>query len=215
MAGQRSDLKQKAYEYIKEKIVKCEWMPEEDISEDMLVNEMGVSRTPIREALQRLENEKLVNIYPRKGVFVSSISVGIINSVFQVREIVEPQVLGKVIDRLPEEWLLNMRKRFLQSLSGAEGAWHNINIDREFHSYIIKSSNNVYLIQLMESIFAQDERIRILSWKFVKKADVTNGEHLEIIDALLERDISKAEACMRNHIVNARNSAISLEHHIK
>lgn len=206
-------LKQKAYEFIREKIIACEFMPEQDISEDYLVQEMGISRTPVREALLRLENEKLVSIYPRKGIIVSSISINTINSVFQVREIIEPQVLRRVAGRLTLEWLQEMKERFSVEQQIDETLKYQINSDRNFHSHLIRASNNTYLIQLMDNIFAQDERIRVLAWKNSNRLDTTKAEHLGIINAIIEGDMELAEKQLLNHILSAKNAAMNLDLH--
>lgn len=203
-------LKQKAYDFIKEKIVRCEYLPEADISEDLLVSEMGISRTPIREALIKLENENLVNIYPRKGIFVASISVKVINDVFQIREIVEPQVLKLVINNLNLQWLKDIRIR-IQNGAGDSGVQRYYEeLDRDFHSYLVNSCSNVYLTQLMDNIFAHNQRIRTLSFKYSNRREITKNEHIEIIDALLDKDIEKAQSSMKTHLMNAKTAAFNL-----
>ncbi len=208
---EKGGLTQKAYEHIKEKIIKCELLPEVDISEEDIIREIGISRTPIREALIRLEHEKLVNIFPRKGIFVSSITLNSINEIFQVREVIEPQILRLVCDILPQYWLEDIKKRLMVQPEEQEALSYFVDIDKEFHSYIIEVFKNSYLIQLMNNIFEQNQRLRILTYKkVVDRLNMSNKEHIEIIDALLEKNIDKAESCIRKHIVNARNAALNL-----
>ena len=78
-------LKQLAYNSIKEKILKCEYMPNSFLNEDLLCEEFKVSRTPIRDALSRLEQEHLIKILPKKGFFVAPLSIGEINLTFETR----------------------------------------------------------------------------------------------------------------------------------
>ena len=81
----KESLKLQAYNTIKDKIIRCEYAPNELISEEALREELGVSRTPIRDALSRLEQEGLLTILPKKGIMVSGLSLGEINGIFENR----------------------------------------------------------------------------------------------------------------------------------
>ena len=209
MKIEKTDLKRKAYDFIKEKIVKCELMPGEDISEDYIIQEIGISRTPIREALIRLEQENLVRIFPRKGIFVSNMSARNIIDVFQVREIVEPQVIHIVADKLSLEWLKDIRKKFAQD-NKQKDFWDNVNIDKEFHSYLISACDNMYLKQLMDNIYTHNQRMRVLSFRMTERSADSNKEHIGIIDALIKRNVPDAEEKLRNHIQNAKMAALNI-----
>lgn len=204
-------LTQKAYEKIKEKIVKCEYMPEKDISEDELIRENGISRTPIREALLRLEQEKLIRIIPRKAIFVSDISLNTINEVFEARAFVEPRILRLIGANISRDWLQKMRRRFLEKPKEEDELWYHINLDKEFHSYLFDSFGNSYLIQLMNTVFDQNQRLRILSFKTTTNRFASSDtEHIEIIDKLLAGDIDGAEECMKRHIQNSKSVALNI-----
>ena len=89
----KETLSEQAYRVIKEKIVYCEWKFGEEIDQRMLAKELGFnSITPVREALILLQNEKLVNIIPRKGMLVSDVSISDVLENYQLREIIEPTV---------------------------------------------------------------------------------------------------------------------------
>ena len=90
--GSPRNLKEKAYIHLKEKIIKCEYPPGMALSERDLMETLGVSRTPIREAINLLEQENLIKIYPRRGMFVENITVKDIQDIFTVRKTVEPLV---------------------------------------------------------------------------------------------------------------------------
>ena len=82
---EKKSLKQQAYDEIKRKIVTCEYAPNTLLNEELLREELHVSRTPIRDALSRLEQKGLITILPKKGIMVSSLSINDINMVFEVR----------------------------------------------------------------------------------------------------------------------------------
>ena len=103
-----------AYEYIKGKIISGEYPPLSDISEDTLQKELEVSRTPVREAILRLEKEDLVHVYPRKGTIVSAITLDLIEDVYGVRELIEPAMVLSSMHQLDREWLAGVREKILK-----------------------------------------------------------------------------------------------------
>lgn len=206
-------LKERAYRLIKDKIVTCEMMPGVDISEEELAKELGSSRTPIREAILRLEQEKFVTVYPRKGCIVSYITNRDIHEVFQIREIIEPQAAKIVCGNISEEKLIDFKERFGQI--GLEGNLINdtefFELDIEFHKYIVNSTNNRFLIEFMNKIFNQDYRIRVLATRLHEYEKKRNRpEHLEIIDAFMKRDEKELEQSILRHIKNAYRAALKI-----
>ena len=110
-----------AYEYIKGKIISGEYPPLSDISEDTLQKELEVSRTPVREAILRLEKEDLVHVYPRKGTIVSAITLDLIEDVYGVRELIEPAMVLSSMHQLDREWLTGVREKILNPPKDLEG----------------------------------------------------------------------------------------------
>ena len=98
---EKKSLKQQAYDEIKRKIVTCEYAPNTLLNEELLREELHVSRTPIRDALSRLEQKGLITILPKKGIMVSSLSINDINMVFEVRMMYEPYALLHYGSRIP------------------------------------------------------------------------------------------------------------------
>ncbi|MDR3200362.1 MAG: GntR family transcriptional regulator [Spirochaetales bacterium] len=204
-------LQEKVYTLIKEEIVNCEMAPGSVISEDVLVEKFGTSRTPIREALLRLQRERLVEIFPRQGTFVSQISLKDIYEIYQLRLIIEPQVVKISCHSLDPEVLLKFRDFFLK-LDSTECPYNEwFRQDRELHSYIVDASGNRHLQQMYATIMDQNLRMRILAGKIPSRMRETNHEHLAILDALLAKDDSKAEEVMASHILSSRNGALRLE----
>ena len=98
-----TSLKDKAYTIIKERILSGFYEPNTMLNEVALSDELGISRTPIREALNDLEHEMLVNVLPKKGTQVSEINFDVVRDIFQVRMLIEPYILrqfGPLIDKL-------------------------------------------------------------------------------------------------------------------
>ena len=200
-----------AYSEIKHKIIHWELAPLSDISEDALQKELDISRTPIREAIKRLEQEGFVYIYPRKGTIVSEITSNLIKSVFEIREVNEPYIFKKNIDKIPRQWLIEMKNIFLKApknLDCNKIKRYYIDLDRNLHTTVIKSSDNVFLVNMLMIIYDHDQRIRINISTNDLNYENTIQEHIDIIDAMLLRDIDKVEKIVTKHIRQAKDTAI-------
>ena len=123
-----NNLKIKAYNYIKNKIISGVYPPNQKIEESEISNELNFSRTPIREAINTLKDEGWITIIPRKGIFVSEISLKDINDIFQVRETIEPIILRLAFENL-NNIFLKFEKILLQKVQkyiSGEGNWLEI-----------------------------------------------------------------------------------------
>lgn len=203
--NKKENYKEKAYRIIKDKIIKCQVGPGDILDEKRLVEEIGASRTPIREALNKIEQENLIRIIPKRGIFVSEITPKDVNDLFQVREEIDPFTTRIATPLLPESELLKFRELFtnLEKLPDMEV----FDIDNRFHSFIIAECNNRYLSQMMDSIYAQNQRIRVLSAKLNNRLNTSKYEHLSIIAHLLDRDADGAAEEMKKHVISSREAS--------
>jgi DNA-binding GntR family transcriptional regulator len=201
--GNKIDLKEKAYRYIKDKIISGEFKSGMDIDEKELQNILGISRTPVREALFKLENDNLVDIYPRKGIFVTSITPKLIKNVFQIRLIVEPQVLRIVAPVTDKKYLEELKGRFMnnpENLKDKDLTDYYVGLDKEFHSYLNDLCENIYLTKMMDNILEQNERLRHQTYDVMERDKETTEEHLKIIEYLIQGDYDKAEKELVEHL---------------
>lgn len=202
----KESLKERAYRIIKTKIVNCEYAPASFLNELSLMAEIGASRTPIREAMSKLEIEHLVKIVPKKGVIVSNIALSEINEVYQVRELVEPFIIrtwgGDIDPRKLEYYQLQ-----LQRLAEAGSDAKKIHLDDSLHRLIIGRCQNRFLVQLLDMVYDQTHRIRIISGKLTRRLDDTRTEHLRIIELLLEKQLDAAADAMALHLKNSKRAA--------
>ena len=199
-------LKEHAYNIIKQKIILCELLPGQIIDEKALIDELNYSRTPIREALSILAEEGLVNIMPRRGIFVSDVTIRDIESIFIFKEEVEPIIIKLAIDNIPKEKLLYFRDLFVnfKELYNTDSKEKDyVIIDTEFHSLITQSCDNKYFIQTMNVVYNLSQRIRILTKDYGRMKESAK-EHLEIIEFLLDKDVDNAVKAMRMHYINSR-----------
>ncbi len=206
----RENLREKAYNIIKQKIISCELMPGTFIVEKELIEELGVSRTPIREAFNRLEQENLVEIHPNRGIFVTNITIKDIIDIYTAREAVEPVVARLAAPNIP----LKELDVFYQIYAASNHTYtfeEHIELDRKFHRLIANSSQNQYLAQFLLNLYDQNSRIRALSKLRVKeRLEEARAEHFELIKCFMNRDEKRAEEVMRLHITNGKKTALKI-----
>lgn len=195
-------LKDHVYESLRKKIIDCDYEPGSVLTETMLMQNLGVSRTPIREALNRLAMENLVTVIPKKGIIVNGISINDIIQVFEARMIVEPQMLVIYGERFDKKQL----KDYLERCKNASSIQSMIQLDEEFHSMIYGVCSNRFLKDFCASLEGHNHRNRI--WRSnEERVHVSLDEHVMIATALLESDYAKAKDLMYQHLFNAREYA--------
>lgn len=201
----KETLKQQAYNIIKNKIITCEYPPNFLLNEEKLKDEIGASRTPIRDALSRLEQENLVHILPKKGIMVASLSIREINAIYEARMLVEPYAIEHYASKIEKERLQYFRKIF-QNEKEVRGRIYDF--DDKLHIEFINAMDNEYFQAMYERIYYQNCRLRILSRvKSEKRIEETVQEHLKIIDACLAEKWTEAADAMREHLICSKRAS--------
>ncbi len=204
-------LQEQVYRRIKERIISCEMLPGSVVSEDSLASEFGTSRTPIREALLRLQREHLIDIYPRQGTFVSPISVQDIYEIYQIRLLLEPKIARISSRRMDRGVLEQFLKLFTTMDMGSISFKDWFQYDRDLHDYIVECTQNKHLIEMYRVVMDQNQRMRILAGRLPKRIESTNQEHIAIIQAFLSQDEERIEQVMSAHILASRDAVLKLE----
>lgn len=206
MSEKKDSLKERAYRIIKDKIIRCEYMPGDFLNEKSLIEEIGASRTPIREALNKIEQENLVKIIPKRGVVVSEITMKDISEIFQVRECVEPYVIKTSLHFFDEGILREFRRRFdrLGPRENPEDYNDFYEVDSEFHMYLISVCKNKFFTHTMEHVYIQNQRVRLIIGKIGYRLENQRNEHITLIDALLTHDEEKAVKAITDHIEQSK-----------
>jgi DNA-binding GntR family transcriptional regulator len=199
----------KAYEAIRSQIMEGELPPGAPLSEAELAASLSMSRTPIREALARLEHERLVRILPGRVVYASEISLTELVEAFEIRQLIEPAVAGVVAGRCDPDALdrLDARLKAPQStlLSPSDLAEA---IGMEVHSLIFHEFGNRRLEELIESLMTVIQRARRINHRSRFEESVI--EHRRIIAALRSADSSEAAKAVEDHLVAARLRAVEI-----
>lgn len=203
-------LRDVVFNILRQAILKGELKPGERLMEIALADKLGVSRTPIREAIRKLELEGLVTMIPRKGAQVANITEKDLNDVLEVRIGMENMAIDKACCLMQVgdfEALSQAAEHFEQVLQ--EGDLTNLaQADVEFHEIIYKASNNDRLLQLLNNLREVIYRYRIEYLKDEPTRALLAQEHLEILNAIRARDAQKAKAVMFTHIENQRKAII-------
>lgn len=204
-----SSMQNQAYQFIRKKIERCEYAPNDMLSESLLREELGFSRTPVREAIGRLAQEGLVRVYPKRGIMVSAISIGDIHQIFEVRALVEPYALTAHHDKLDLAAIARFAE-FFHSYSGGGESSELYGVDDRFHETLISAIENDYLLELYDRIHVQSVRLRVLSGRLIEsRIRDTMAEHARIADACLARDWQGAALAMTEHLRCSKESSLA------
>lgn len=194
----------KAYDIIRGKIVTCQMMPGAVVDQNALMEEIGVSRTPVREAVNALEAEGLLVVMPRRGVIVAPISLSDVSQIYTVRENVEPLIARLATPAVEKDRLAKYYKIFTREKSDPDSIIHS---DFEMHLYLAERTENTYLVRLMSSVLSQNMRIVVLGARIQDRLPASNKEHAAIIERMLDGDADGAAEAMRTHIASAKTIA--------
>lgn len=198
------------FETLRKAIISGDIKPGERLMEVSLAEQMGVSRTPVREAIRRLEAEGLVTMTPRKGTHVSELSVKDIMDVLEVRTVLDQLATSlaakrmqpaqiKALELIHKQYIANVEK------NNIEGA---IRKDVEFHDVIYAASGNPRLVAVASSLREHVYRFRVLYMKDNLIAENVLHEHEEILEALKSAQEQRASQLAEKHIKNQMDSII-------
>lgn len=200
--GRPLSLSQKAYEEIRQKIVSLELAPGTVIDEALLRDELGVGRTPIREALQRLALEKLVTIIPRRGMFVTEIGITDLQRLFEVRLVLEGLAARLAAQRgTREHW--NQMEKVLADLPEKEYPADNellIAIDETCHQIIYEAADNKFLKDTLNTLYNLSLRLWYFALSDIGDMRAAILEHRSILEALRLGDAEKSARLIEVHI---------------
>jgi DNA-binding GntR family transcriptional regulator len=194
-------LSEKAYQLVKEKIITLELPPASLIDERALLEELELGRTPIREALQRLAAEGLVNVVPRRGTFVANISITDLPKIFEVRILLEGFCARLAAQRVTEDQIAQMEKLFCDLGQVPNGDIKALMAaDERFHHLLYQAAGNEFLAEILDRLYAPSLRL----WYLVldRLGDVRDAveRHRGTIEALKAGDGARAEALIQQHI---------------
>lgn len=190
-----------AYQAIKHKIVSLELPPGAVIDETALRKELGLGRTPIREALKRLALEKLVIIVPRRGMFVTDIGITDLKRLFEVRVALESLAARLAAER-GRSFHWQQMETALERLPDPDAADNQtlIAIDEACHHIMYQAADNEFLEDILTTMYALSLRLWYFSLSKIGKMHSTILEHRDILEALRAGDADRAACLLEQHI---------------
>ena len=199
-------LKQRVYDDIKQSIIQCAYIPGDVLHEEMICQQFSVSRTPVRDALSRLEQEGLIAILPKKGFKIKRVSLRSVNELFEARMRIEPYMVETYGARLTDDQYAEYMAQFSRPFHEFSSD-ELYQLDDRFHNAFVDASQNRYLRMMYAITADQSARFRIL---FAEKArlEQAQSEHLTIAGCCLKRDWREAAEASREHIRHSRNAII-------
>ncbi len=197
-------LRGRVFNRIREDILSGKYKENEELKEVQIGTELGVSRTPVREALRQLELEGLVNIIPNKGAYVTGISQKDIHDIYVIRSYLEGLAARWACTTMTEEQIEELEENvYITDFHIKKGHYEQIvELDSNFHEAIYKASGSKILEHQLSTYHHYVERIRKISLGKGERAKQSNEEHKHILQAIKERNADRAEQLAHEHIMS-------------
>ena len=198
--GEAVSFADRAYYAIRELIVTLELPPGAVVREPELTERLGIGRTPVREALRRLAQERLVEVFPRRGMFVTKVDVRDLVRLCEVRVALEPEAARLAAERATQADLAELRG-VLGELDGRRkrDARALIDLDERIHRAIYHASHNPYLAETLEEYYAHALRIWMVALARTDIGAAVGGHHA-VLEAVVRGDGARAARLMREHV---------------
>ena len=208
-------LSDQAYEVLRDSILRRELPPGRRLDLDQLQSQLGISRTPLKEAISRLATEGLVTIVPRRGSYVTELTAQDVAERFDVRQMLELGAVDGIVANLTDEHVIRLRKAHadLEALTTVEGLTSDyfgfLAKDREFHRAILGIAGNKLLLEVYDELNVHLQMAKVFYLAQDKRIGLVEYEHREIFKALEARDADALKAALRDHIQGAKQVVVS------
>ena len=203
-------LREVVCETLRDAIRKGKLKPGERLMESQLAEDLGVSRTPVREAIRKLELEGYVIMMPRRGTYVANLSIRDVNEVFEIRTSLDSLASGLAAERITDEELERLQ-RLLVAIGGyiEENDMDKIvECDTEFHDLLYQASRNSRLVGIIFNLREQLTRFRSTSMAFPGRLKATLEEHRRIVEAIAQGDVAEARAAAEYHMEKSEQTLL-------
>lgn len=204
MSEDNHSLGQRVFHRIREDILAGKYQKNEELKEKTIGEELGVSRTPVREALRQLELEGLVTIIPNKGAYAVGFTVEDIQDIYEIRSVLEGLCARRAAGRITKEQLDELEENlFLTEFHLKKGHVEQVvELDTRFHEILYEAGHSKVLEHALRDYHHYLERVRRVTLASPKRSVESNAEHKQILEALKEREARKAEKYANQHILN-------------
>ncbi len=201
-AGKKTSLRDMAYQQIKQRIISLVYKPSEYLNEALLSDQIGIGKTPIHQAIDRLRLEGMVDVIPRKGVIVRPVSLNEIMQISDVRIVNEGLCAELAAERISDRELGELERVLDESLKGVEQ--HDVErmmmLDREFHALLSNASRNDVLSNVLTGLHDRSLRFWFISLSERPHLEMVLAEHRAIFEAVRAHDAAAAREAAVRHI---------------
>jgi DNA-binding GntR family transcriptional regulator len=205
----RSTLADQAYASIKRKLSELDLMHGDRLAEKELAEQLGISRTPLRQALQRLHHEGLIDLLPRSGWAVPKLDFSRLDELYDFRVVIEQYAVNRCISEeacrsrlkpLKAIWCVPISERVTDPV-------HVGSLDEHFHSTLVAAAGNNEMIRAHAYITEHIRLIRRLDFIKPTRVNTTYDEHTEVMRWIFEKDIDQSQLTLRDHILSSKKQS--------
>ena len=206
----KHSIQSEAYEYIKKKIMMCEYLPNQLLSESILQEELGCSRTPVREAFRQLELEGLIQIIPNKGAYVTGITQKDVKDIYMIRSRLEGLCARWATEHITKEQMDEMEENvYLAEFHAGKGHLEQLaELDNRFHDIMYEACNSKILEHQLKDFHSYVLRVRKKTLANANRGPKSNEEHKEIMEAIKAGNGALAEQLAHQHMINAYENMV-------
>ena len=203
-------LRGRVYHKIRDNILSGVYKENEELKEVSIGEELGVSRTPVREAFRQLELEGLMQIIPNKGAYVTGITIKDVEDIYMMRSKLEGLAARWATTNITKEQMEEMEENiYLSEFHASKGHMEQIAVlDNRFHEIIYEACNSKMLEHQLRDFHEYVLRVRKRTLSQFKRSSESTKEHREIMEAIKAGDADRAEEAANRHIVNAYDNMI-------
>ncbi|MBN1437169.1 MAG: GntR family transcriptional regulator [Sedimentisphaerales bacterium] len=205
-----ASLAETVYNALRKRIVSGNLSPGDRITETSISTHMGISRAPVREALKRLAEDRLVLLVPYSGCYVAKPEKNEILEIYEIRELLETMALKHALGKFNLDNLRQLKQSFIdceqledQKLIAAE-----VRLDTKLHNLIIDTSGFINLQEMLAKIQTRLQLFRVQTSREITRARIALQEHLRIIDGILKNDYDQAVQALQEHIHHTRDNML-------
>lgn len=203
-------LRGRVFNKVREDILSGKYKANDELKEIAIGEELGVSRTPVREAFRQLELEGLIQIIPNKGAYVTGISIEDVKDIYMIRSRLEGLCAAWACEHITKEQLEEMEENiYLAKFHAEKGHFEQMSeLDSRFHEIMYEACNSKMLEHLLRDFHQYVQRVRRKTLSTVDRSLASNSEHQAIMEAIRNKDAQRADELATLHIHNAYDNMV-------
>lgn len=215
--NQPATLSKLAYDAILKSILSDEMHPDEIYNEVMLAKDLGISRTPVREALLELSVQGLVTFLPRKGIVINRFNENDVDEIFEIRRAIESAAVEKLasVDPPPDTRMLEKSLKRQNEAIQKKDYWKYMHADRDFHIVLSQLTGNKRLVAISENIRNLVHLMGSQALELSGRAKAVLDEHQRILDAIVQRKPQQARKAVLDHLTKSEQAVLKTINHRK